>query len=300
MSNRASEDLASVDSGDRKDDQGVQNVFKAPNISNLPALSSKPRISLPTNMVELGEHARDSGCDSTTSTPDPKDTAIQLRNPGQISSILRTNLCISNKNMDPETKRRFVEVQLEIEKLLLEFMCKLRLGPGRCQPIVIRPVILGRTDSDSEAESYMIVICSENIKHKVQDFFDEPLVKSLCEPGDDDVPSFKTLVIGHTFRLRAPNSDSSVQCGPMHRFVMAQRRFVACLSVFVMGEGRGRRFLVVTLHQLMKTISFTDSLGPHDQRSPGRDKRARYTAGGLGQEGPGGSGSQQRGDGGIG
>ncbi|KAG6368781.1 hypothetical protein INS49_002995 [Diaporthe citri] len=208
-----------------KTDREVASSFKALELSNPPALDSKPCISTSTKTVELDEHARDSGYGSATSTPNPKDTAIPLRKPGQIPLIQQMGLCISNKAMEPKAKRRFLEVQLEIEKMLLEFMRKLKSGPGMYKPIAIRPMMLGKTDSDADAKSYMVVICSENIKRKVQDFFDEPLVKSLCEPGGDDEPSFKVLVIGHALRLRASASDISVQSVPMHSFYDAKRTF---------------------------------------------------------------------------
>lgn len=215
MSNEASQNPANVNAGDGEDDLEVESSFKALKLTNPPALRSKPCISPPAKIGELDEHTRDSGYGSATSTPDPKDTAIPRQKPGQIPLILQTGLCVSNKAMEPETKRRFVEVQLEIERMLLEFMRKLKSGPGRYKPIAIRPMMLGKTDADLDAKSYMVVICSENIKRKVQDFFDEPLVKSLCEPGDEDTPSFKALVIGHALRLRASASDIAVQCGAL-------------------------------------------------------------------------------------
>lgn len=199
-----------------KTGQEVASSFKALELANPPALDSKPCISTSTKTVESDEHARDSGYGSATSTPTSTDTTIPLRKPGQIPFIQQMGLCVSNKAMEPKAKRRFLDVQLEIEKMLLEFMRKLKSGPGMYKPVAIRPMMLGKTDSDADAKSYMVVICSENIKRKVQDFFDEPLVKSLCEPGDDDVPSFKALVIGHALRLRASTSDISVQCSPVH------------------------------------------------------------------------------------
>lgn len=200
-----------------KTDQNVAGSFRSLELSNPAALDSKECISRSTNTVELDEHARDSGYGSAASTPASKDTASPLRKPGQIPTIQQIGLCVSKKAMEPKAKRRFLEVQLEIEKMLLEFIRKLKSGPGIYKPIAIRPMMLGKTDSDADAKSYMVVICSEDIRRKVQDFFDEPLVKSLCEPADDDdVPSFKALVIGHALRLRASTSDISVQCSSMH------------------------------------------------------------------------------------
>lgn len=120
--------------------------------------------------------------------------------------------------MGAETKRRFFEVQLEIEKLLLEFIRKLRTGSGRYEPIAIRPMMLGKTDADADAKAYMVVICSENIERKVQDFFGDTLVKSLCDPDDDDVPSFEALVIGRALRLRTSTSDINVHSGAVDCF----------------------------------------------------------------------------------
>lgn len=196
-----------------KADQNVASSFKSLELSDPPALDSEPCIATSTKTVEL--HARDSGYGSASSTPASKDTAPPLRKPSQIPLIQQIGLFVSNKAMEPKEKRRFLEVQLEIEKMLLDFMRKLKSSPGMYKPIAIRPMMLGKTDSDADARSYMVVICSENIKRKVQDFFDEPLVKSLCEPDDDDVPSFKALVIGHALRLRASTSDISVQCSSM-------------------------------------------------------------------------------------
>ncbi|KAL1862637.1 hypothetical protein Daus18300_008435 [Diaporthe australafricana] len=215
MSNEPSEDLGNVTAGNGEDDRGVANAFKALELSNPPALGSQPRISTCPKTVELGEQARDSGYGSATSTPDPKETTNPLHKPRQIPLIRRLGLFVSNKAMETGTRRRFLEVQLEIERMLLEFMRKLKSVPGRYKPVAIRPMMLGETETDTNAKAYMVVICSEDIKRKVQDFFDESLVKSLCEPGDDDVPSFKALVIGHSIRLRAATSDIDVQCCAM-------------------------------------------------------------------------------------
>lgn len=200
-----------------KTDQDAKSSIKSMELSNQPYLGSEPCLSPPTKPEELYGPTNDSGYGSATRTP-TEDAAIPLRKPGQVPLISQMGLFICNKGMDPKTKQRFLKVQREIEKMLLDFIRKLKSGSGRCKPIAIRPMMLGKTNSDADAEPYMVVICSEDMKRKIQDFFNESLVTSLCEPGDDDVPSFKALVIGHALRLRASTSDISVQCSPMHDF----------------------------------------------------------------------------------
>lgn len=210
-------DPANINAGDGEDGQGVANAFNALKLSSPPSLASKSSYSPQTKTGEMDDHARDSGYGSATSSPDLTNKVVPLRKAGQIPFIRQLGLCISNKAMEPSVKRRFLEVHLELERMLLEFMRKLKSMPGRYKPIAIRPMMLGKTEADTDANAYMVVICSENIKRKVQDFFDEPLVKSLCEPNDDDIPSFKALVIGHAIRLRASKSDIKVQCDAANR-----------------------------------------------------------------------------------
>lgn len=223
-----------------KPDQDLAGSIKAMELPSSPALGSQPFLSPSNKTVELDEPMRDSGYGSATSTP-IKDTATPLRKPGQVPQLQQMGLCVSNKAMDPKTKQRFLEVQLEIEKMLLEFMRKLKSGPGRYKPIAIRPMMLAKMDSDTDVKSYMVVICSENIKRTVQDFFDEPLVKSLCESVDDDVPSFKALVIGHALRLRASTSGISVQCSPMHSSYDGATTFCGMPICLRDGHGHSRK-----------------------------------------------------------
>lgn len=219
MSNETSHPLADANPENGGEDQGLVKPFKALKLSNPPALGSPPCISPPNNAVDLGEQGHDSGYASITSTPDHnKHTPTLLRKPGQTSFIGQAGLYVSNVSMDTGTKRRFIKIQLEIEKMLLEFMRKLKSVPGRQKPIAIRRMMLGKTDADTDAKPYMVVICSENIERKVQDFFDDPLVRTLCEPGEDNIPSFKTLVIGHALRLRASTSGITIRSDAVTRF----------------------------------------------------------------------------------
>lgn len=215
MPNDTSEDLASLEAGNGEDNQEVANASKALEFPKPPLPSSQPGTSSSTKTGDLGEHAPDSGYGSAPSTPDFKDTLNPLRKPSQIPFVQQLGLCVSKKSMEAGAKRRFLEVQLEIEKMLLELLRKLKPGIGRYKPVAIRPMMLGKTEADIDANCYMVVICSESVKRKIQSFFDEALVRSLCESGEDDVPSFKVLVIGQALRLRASPSDITVQCEAM-------------------------------------------------------------------------------------
>lgn len=212
MPKKTMEDLATANAGDREDEHGGTNSS---------ALDSKPRISpsTPHMTVDTRKQFLDSGYASISSTQTQNNCVPGLsRRPGQIPFIRQLGLYISNKTMEAETKRRFLEVQKEVEKMLLEFMRKLISAPGTHRPIAIRPMMLSQTDIDTDAKPYMVVICPENIKRKVQGFFDDSLVKSLCDTGDDETPSFKTLVVGHALRLRASKSDINVLCDNMNGF----------------------------------------------------------------------------------
>lgn len=214
MSNEALQDLENVVPEDRDNDQELSAHLNVLKLSNPFVLDSiPPCIAPPTKPTDSREHARDSGYGSLNSTPNHnKDATIPSRKPGQESFIRQTGFCISNKAMEAGTKRRFLEVQLQLEKMLLEYVGKFKLGPGRYKTIAIRPMVLGRTEADADAKPYMVVICSESMKRKVQIFFDDPLVKAMCDPGDDNITPFKALVIGHELRLRASASDITVHC----------------------------------------------------------------------------------------
>lgn len=214
MANDNSEDLASLEAKN-EDNREVANASKALEVSEPHLPSSQPGTSSSIKTGDSGEHAPDSGYGSVTSTPESKDTTNSPRKPSQIPFVQQLGLCVSKKAMEAGAKRRFLEVQLEIEKMLLELLRKLKSGIGRHKPVAIRPMMLGKTEEDIDANCYMVVICPDNVKRKIQDFFDEDLVRSLCEPGEDDVPSFKVLVVGHALRLRASLSDITVQCGAM-------------------------------------------------------------------------------------
>lgn len=75
--------------------------------------------------------------------------------------------------------------------------------------------MLGRSDIIPDARPYIVVICSEAIERKVQDFVDDQLVKSPYRAGENDesIPLIKVLAVGHPITLRASTSDVQVRCG---------------------------------------------------------------------------------------
>lgn len=225
MSNEAPNNLTNDDLGNGGDSEAIANSFESLKLSETAASGPKPCIPTPSTTAELGEHARDSGYGSTTSTPHPKDTINRLRKPPQIPLLQKKGLHISNKPMEAVTKRRFNIVCLEIEKMLCKRLREVKSVPGKYPRISIRPMMLGTADVDADAKPYMVVFCSKYVENEIQGFFHQSHVKCMCEPDDDGITSFKTLVIGDAPRLRASTADITVQCGAMNSLYDGTKTF---------------------------------------------------------------------------
>ena len=125
----------------------------------------------------------------------------------------RKELLVFKKEVDRGIIARFNEVIPEIERLLLSHIRSNRFfsSSTRHKPMAIRLMVLGKTESD--AEECMVVFCSADLLKRVEQFFKkDPIVRDLCTPRDNTVPSFKVIVNAQPPRPRATFSDIQVHC----------------------------------------------------------------------------------------
>lgn len=155
--------------------------------------------------------AQDSGYGTQTQSPDGKSASSTrnscLTSTSNVDTAGTTSrgqpvpsavfpvpgLAVFDKDVDDAIYAHFQHVHRQIEGPLLAYIqSKL---PGRTyRPISVRLMVLGRTETD--AKPSIVVLCQEQNAKKVRKFFDKGSVKSLCQPGNKNLPSFNVFVVG--------------------------------------------------------------------------------------------------------
>jgi hypothetical protein len=139
----------------------------------------------------------DSGYATSSNTPVKQETAresIRGSDIGRrIESLTKTNgLRSFDKPLDAATLHRFKDVHDRLYEPLVRYMQK--KAPKRYRPTSIRLMILGKEEGD--AGPSLVVFCNEQAAKYARRWLKKTYAKDLCEPGNGDLPSFKTYVFG--------------------------------------------------------------------------------------------------------
>ena len=102
-----------------------------------------------------------------------------------------TKLRPFDKEIPQSTRDRFEDLIELFCEPLYEHLSKAKI---RHAPISIKLKVIGENEAD--AKPWIIVLCDKAVERKIRQFFNQPQVKTECQPneGDPSVPSFKVLV----------------------------------------------------------------------------------------------------------
>lgn len=100
---------------------------------------------------------------------------------------------------------RFHNIKPSIERLLVQYVTRKSLlrGPTRYKPMVIRPMLLGKTLLD--AGPHIVVFCTPEMRKRLQHFLDkDELIKACCkDDSQQGLSAFGVTVCGCAPQLRA-------------------------------------------------------------------------------------------------
>lgn len=138
----------------------------------------------------------------------PKSTDVE-NNPcsGPFGPTSLANLTEFDKSVDSYTLNRFSLVQEQIEKPLLDYICR-KTPRRRYRPIALRLMVLGW--SEDTAKPCIVVLCPEEQSKRVRKFFDKSHVIALCRPEDDTAPSFDVFVRGRAPETKHGDEDVDI------------------------------------------------------------------------------------------
>ena len=161
-----------------------------------------------------GEDHKISNASNRGPSSDPIPFRLQ-----ELDSLLRFR-----RDIDAETQIRYKDIEKVLEQPLYDFLLRKERKYSH-QPILIRPMILGKSNAD--AKPYIIVSCSKKYSERVKKFFKKDWVKNLCEPSDEDVPRFQVYVVPRPTKLAAAlvnalcqgaKSCAKTNCGTLVEF----------------------------------------------------------------------------------
>ncbi|KAL6362750.1 hypothetical protein LRP88_04054 [Fusarium phalaenopsidis] len=144
----------------------------------------------------------------------PKSTAVENKPCSDLFGLFGlfgptdlADLTEFDKSVDDHTLSRFRLVQAQVEKPLLDYICR-KTPRRRDRPIALRLMVLGW--NEDTAKPCIVVFCPEEQCKRVRKFFDKSHVMALCQPEDDTVPSFNVFVRGRAPETKHGDEDVDI------------------------------------------------------------------------------------------
>jgi hypothetical protein len=124
---------------------------------------------------------------------------------GTIQGLQRFDTTLSN-----DTLLRFNDIQERIKGPLLACLRKTR---KEFRPMAIRVVSLGH--DQNSARPWIVVLCPDTVRKKIEKFFQSDLAMRLCKPNDTSLISFEVAVVGQPPREKAMEQNINVDVALM-------------------------------------------------------------------------------------
>lgn len=125
--------------------------------------------------------------------------------PGRRNTI--RGMHIFRRPVSDDTNRRF---EYLMGRLAEPLAAHLRKSRHEYRPTAMRLMFLGA--DENSVRPWIVVLCPERVKKRAQKFFEEDIVRRVCEPNDHGGEGFQVAVVGNPPRPRG-STDPTISLG---------------------------------------------------------------------------------------